>query len=142
MYYFSDSMCFYYVRENIASLNHEDVRAVSRGITRLVVLRVQEIRSQQTTYHCLTLQLVCFGETKPSEDSFLEQRSASPREELQTKHSAHSAAPLHPTDKRWMRDKHSQQKTSLFPPIIESNAKWGRRQNFKILYTLAFGEAH
>lgn len=41
-----------------------------------------------------------------------------------------------------MLDKHSHQKNSLFPPIIESNVEWGRRQNVIILYTLAFGEAH
>lgn len=53
------------------------------------------------------------------------QRSASPGEELQTKHSTHSAAPLRPADNRQMLDKQSQQKTSLFPPIIESNAGGG-----------------
>lgn len=81
-------------------------------------------------------QVVCFGERKCSEDYFLVRRSVSPGDQLQTKHSAHSAAPLHPTDKRRMLDKRSQQKTSLFPPIIESNAEWGgRRQSFIILYT-------
>lgn len=69
--------------------------------------------------------VVCFGERKCSEDYFLVRRSVSPGDQLQTKHSAHSAAPLHPADKRRMLDKRSQQKTSLFPPIIESNACGG-----------------
>lgn len=58
----------------------------------------------------------CFGGRKYTENHFLVRRRASPGEELQTKHSAHSAAPLHPADKRRMLDKRSQKKTSLFPP--------------------------
>lgn len=82
------------------------------------------------------LQGVCFGERKCSEDYFLVRRSVSPGDQLQTKHSAHSAVPLHPTDKRRMLDKRSQQKTSLFPPIIESNAEWGEEAKLhNIIYT-------
>lgn len=48
-----------------------------------------------------------------------------PQERSSRLNTAHSAAPLHPTDKRRMPDKLPQQKTSLFPPITESTAEWG-----------------
>lgn len=69
------------------------------------------------------------------------QRSASPGENSRLNTHSFSCSPS-PHRQETMLDKRSQQKNSLFPPIIESNGEWGRRQNFIILYTLAFGEAH
>lgn len=72
------------------------------------------------------------------------QRRPYPGEELQTKHSFTLPLPFTPsTQTRCLTSAPSRKKkNSLFPPIIESNAGGGGRQNFGILKTMVSGKMH